>query len=456
MHQSQLCIYILTNSKRRDFVLDICSQTKNTFNFQIFTQPFECTKKLYEFEPELVFIEDSLFDQFYRYLKNLPQNEFSFTFKRCVVFSLEKQFSESRLLELSLFGIRTSFFGLKNFQSHLKAIIKQVLQFQKNRPKISLCLAGGGLDGYMYSLGVCVGLERCLIDFQMQDCDIFCGVSSGAILASCFAGGVYTSELLQQAYKTHPKIEPLSLRTIFDFALMNTLKDLLRKKVPTAFFKGQKLKQFFARQISTFGLEDNLEAIKKDVYIFATDQDTGETVVFGQDPWKKGIKISQAIRASTALPPFYLSEEINGHWFTDGQLATNIEFDLPIHEKSSLVFVIDPIVAFSTTKSGGVKSRGGYFTTLQAIKSLVHSRSQAALHHARDKHPDVDFIKMQPTHEIMDMMSGNPMRIPVQTRLIEMSAQATCEQILSQYDFFQHKFAKHGVLLKSPNEIKLE
>ncbi len=456
MSKTPVCIYILAKPENMDFILKTIEESDSTNTYKFFSSSFECAKSLFNFEADLIFIDDTLFDTFQINIKKFYTKNSLFTFKRCVLFSFAKKLSDNRLLELSLFGIRSAVFGQKNFFKHVFNVINQVTQFQKSRPKISLCLSGGGLDGYMYSLGVCHGLEKCLENFKMHESDIFCGISSGSILASCFAGGVRTSELIQQAYKTHPALEPINLRVLFDFALKEIIKGIAKRKLPTGLFKGKKLQKFFAKQIQYFGIEDNLEALKKEIYIFATDQDTGEIVVFGKDPWKSSIKISQAVRASSALPPFYLPENIKGHWFTDGQLSSSIELDLPIHEKSSLVFVIDPIVAFSSTKSGEVKNRGGFFSSLQAIKNLVHSRSNLALQHARDKHPDVDFIKMQPTDELMDCMSGNPMRVPLQTRLIQMSAQATCNQIANQYEFYQHKFAKHGLTLKPQSEIQIE
>lgn len=456
MNKIQILIYILVEEGQ----YDVCSKLSQRFlqknthvKIRIFTNVLECAKQMLVFEADSTFIDDALFDPFKASLDLIKTKETHFTFKRFVVFSTSQKFSENRKLELSLFGVRNLCDGIERFLSALKVNVAQIANFQCNRPKISLCLSGGGFDGYMYTLGVCLGLERCLQNFQMKDCDIFCGISSGSILSSCFAGGIQTSELVQQAYKKHPQLLPLTHLIFFDFAFFDVVKNICRWKLPVGIFKGDKLKHFFSKQIARSGLDDSLDQLEKQLYIFATDQDTGEIVVFGKDPWKKNIKISQAIRASVSIPPIYLPECINGRWFTDGQLTTSTNFDLPIHEKSSLVFVIDPVVAFSTAQNGGVKNRGGYFTLLQAIKNLVHSRSTVALQHARDKHPDVDFIKFVPTHDVMEMMAGNPMRVPIQAKLIELSARATMRQITQHYDMFSHKFTKHGLQLKPRSEI---
>lgn len=457
MSTMPILMYVLSHETDNETINTHCqsfSRKNPNVKFQTFTNVFSCAKRMIACECDILFIDDRLFDTFISSLETLKSKEVFFTQKRFVVFSHSQKFSENRILELSLSGVRSTFIGLKKFPTTFDLITTQIIHFQKTRPKISLCLSGGGFDGYMYTLGVCYGLERCLEDFQMKDFDIFCGISSGSILSACFAGGVNTHDLVQQAYKKHPGLTPIRLGTLLDLAITDLVKSAYKRKIPIGIFKGEKLRTFFTKQIEYFGVEDSLDVIKKNLYIFGTDQDTGEAVIFGKNPWKENIKISQAIRASIALPPFYLPANINGHWFTDGQLASSTNFDLPIQEKSSLVVVIDPIVAFSTSQAGGVKKRGGYFTILQAIKSLIHSRSDIVLQHARDKHPDVDFIKFQPTHEIMEMMSGNPMRIPIRTELIEVAAEATCRQIAEHYDSFQHKFAKHGLILKLQNPNK--
>lgn len=458
MNKHSILVYLLIQETHYSDVRQYTEKFLQEFpsiKIKIFTNAFECAKNTISFEADSLFIDDKICASFFSALDLLSTKETNFTFKRFVVFSPDYNLSANRKLELSLFGVRNMFDGLEHLNENLKTNIQQIIQFQSNRPKISLCLSGGGFDGYMYTLGVCVGLERCVQNFEMSNCDIFCGISSGSILSACFAGGIRTHELVQQAYKKQSQLLPLTHLMFFDFAFFDVVKNLCQRKMPAGFFKGDKLKNFFSKQIARRGLDDNLEQLKKNLYIFATDQDTGEMVVFGKEPWKKNIKISQAIRASIAIPPFYLPENIHGHWFTDGQLTTSTNFDLPIHEKSSLVFVIDPIVAFSTSQNGSVKNRGGYFILLQAIKNLVHSRSSVALQHARDKHPDVDFVKFVPTHDMMEIMAGNPMRVPIQAKLIELGARATMQQIAQQYDTFSHKLAKHGLVLKPRSEILL-
>jgi hypothetical protein len=98
---------------------------------------------------------------------------------------------------------------------------------------------------------------------------------------------------------------------------------------------------------------------------------------------------------------------------------------------------------------------GGYFTAVQAIKSLVQTRFSSMLKHSMDVNPDVDFVVFRPTDEVMEAMAGNPMRYRIRNELAEMGYRGTVQQILSQYDSLVHKFAKHGIVLKPRSAIEL-
>jgi predicted acylesterase/phospholipase RssA len=182
-------------------------------------------------------------------------------------------------------------------------------------------------------------------------------------------------------------------------------------------------------------------------------EDTGENIVFGEEPWRD-IKISQAIRASTALPPFYLPELVKGHWFTDGQLTSASDFNTAIRKGAALVVYIDPMVPYTSNLPGAVMKRGGYFTMVQAVKSLVQTRSSSMLKHSMDNNPDVDFVIFKPTDDVMEAMAGNPMKYYIRTELVDLGYRCTISQILSSYDAIAHKFAKQGFALKSKNMIQ--
>jgi predicted acylesterase/phospholipase RssA len=395
---------------------------------------------------------------------------FIYTMRRVVVVLPKSARKTNREFYLSLSNVRAVITDPPDSVELFLAATRQLYDFRQNHKKTSICISGGGLEGYIYSIGVVSALDSCLLDKETGDFDIFCGVSSGAIIASTLAVGVHSDDLVRQIYRKHTSLEPLGLNTVFDLAGSEIARrafdfvrafstfdsgeliSRLQHSVPTGFFKGEKLKKFFEKQLRHFGIDDNMATLKKELYINVTDQDTGENIVFGEEPWKD-IKISQAIRASTALPPFYLPELVKGHWFTDGQLTSASDFNTAIRKGSALVVYVDPMVPYTSNLPGAVMKKGGYFTMVQAVKSLVQTRSSSMLKHSMDNNPDVDFVIFKPTDEVMEAMAGNPMKYYIRTELVDLGFRCTISQILSSYDAIAHKFAKHGFALKSKNMI---
>ena len=396
---------------------------------------------------------------------------FIYTMRRIVVVLPKSARKTNREFYLSLSNVRAVITEPSDSVELFLAATKQLYDFRQNHKKTSICISGGGLEGYIYSIGVVNAIDSCLLDKETGDFDIFCGVSSGAIIASTLAVGVHSDDLVRQIYRKHTSLEPLGLNTVFDLAGSEIARrafdfvrafstfdsgeliSRLQNSVPTGFFKGEKLKKFFEKQMRHFGIEDNMSTLKKELYINVTDQDTGENIVFGEEPWRD-IKISQAIRASTALPPFYLPELVKGHWFTDGQLTSSSDFNTAIRKGAALVIYIDPMVPYTSNLPGAVMKRGGYFTMVQAVKSLVQTRSSSMLKHSMDNNPDVDFVIFKPTDDVMEAMAGNPMKYYIRTELVDLGFRCTISQILSSYDAIAHKFAKHGFALKSKNMIQ--
>jgi predicted acylesterase/phospholipase RssA len=412
------------------------------------------------------------FEDFRSALKSFSPRDFHYPMRRILVVLPKSHDNQARSFNLGLANVRGVIIDPSSSALLFQFAIAQLYEFRMSQQKKSLCISGGGLEGYIYSIGVTNALDDAMDGSACNEFDIFCGVSSGAILASFLAAGTHSHDILKQLYKRHGKLDPLSLNVIFDLAggeivsrIVGVLRMLstldpgevvvrLQRLVPVGFFRGERLKSFLERQLSRLGIPDNIGSLTKELYISATEQDTGEHVVFGEEPWRN-IKISQAIRASTALPPFYLPERINGHWFADGQLTSSSDFNTAIRKGAGLILMIDPMVAYTSNSPGAVMRHGGYFTAVQAIKSLVQTRFVSMLRHSMDVNPDVDFVVFRPTDEVMEAMAGNPMRYRIRNELAEMGYRGTVQQILAQYDSLAHKFAKHGIVLKPKSEIEL-
>jgi len=479
-------LYLASPARAQAIQKDL--QILNQFHASIvfYSDAFELVKDIAALDADFVFVDERpveqentdlhcSFEQFENAFR-FQSLHLHYTMRRVLVVISKSAEKSGRAFQVGLSNVRGVIVDPENAEDLFAHSISLLMEFQHSHNRSSLCVSGGGLEGYLYSLGVSKALDSCFVDKQTTDFDIFCGVSSGAILSACHAAGLSSRDLVDQVNQRHSVLENMKISMLFDPAAGEVFKRIwgfaksfsflsmatldtsqlisnLQAMIPIGLFRGDKLKSFFEKQMTAMGVQDHFFALKKELYISATDQDSGESVLFGEEPWKD-LKISQAVRASTALPAFYLPEKINGHWFTDGQLTSSSDFQTAIRKGAGLVIYIDPMVAYSSTMAGATMSYGGYFTLIQAVKSLVQSRSVSLLRHAMDTHPDVDFLVFRPTDDVMLEMAGNPMKSQIRTELVDLGFQCTIGQILNSYDLMVYRFSKHGFFLKSKEDIK--
>jgi predicted acylesterase/phospholipase RssA len=440
-----------------------------------FSDPVLALRRLPSIDPELVFYDERErtppFEAFLKQMGDMLPRNFHLPLRRVMVVHEDSGDHENRAFQLGALGVRGVILSPTSVVRLFSFAAQELLKMWGRFNKTSVCVSGGGVEGYLYALGAARALDVSFERRSVSTFDIYCGVSSGAILASSLAAGIVSRDLISQVYRRQGLLEPLTPGVVFDFATGEVLKRIwdflkvlpradtgelissVQRLIPSGFFRGEKLKAFIERQFARVGCADRFAELEKELYISATDHDTGEHIVFGQEPWRD-IRMSAAIRASTALPPFFLPERIKGHWFVDGQLTSSSDIKMALSRGAGLVILIDPMVAYSSNNPGDVQSRGGYFTAIQAVKSLVQTRFQAVWRHAMDMHPDVDFVLFRPSDEVMEAMAGNPMRYRIRTEIVELGYKGTLNQILADYDSLSHKLEKHGLSLKNPNTLQ--
>ncbi len=84
--------------------------------------------------------------------------------------------------------------------------------------------------------------------------------------------------------------------------------------------------------------------------------------------------IHVAIRASTALAPFYAPEKIGGRCYVDGGFTRTTNMRVAVQEGATLVILVDPMVPVAGGASGHVADRGAIYVAMQGLKSLISGR----------------------------------------------------------------------------------
>lgn len=333
--------------------------------------------------------------------------------------------------------------------------------------RVALCLAGGGTEGMLYELGVLSALERFLPSYRLEDVDIICGISAGAILGGLLANGIGPAELTAGLKGEASRLDPIRRSDLFD----PNLGELGRRAVrlgwevargkrsplsalfrlpPAGLFAGDGLRRWLEAQFKKPGMIDRFEDLPHQLYIGATDQDTSEHVVFG-DAGAPRVPIHVAVRASTALAPFYAPEKIDGRFYVDGGFTRTTNMRVAVDKGATLVILIDPLVPVSTTQPGHVADRGAIYSAMQGLKSLINGRFDKAVPTLRAMYPQVAFHLFQPGPDTRRVMAGSPMKYFAREAIVEMAFKETTRDIrASRMAQLARDFERHGIELRDP------
>jgi predicted acylesterase/phospholipase RssA len=222
-----------------------------------------------------------------------------------------------------------------------------------NKKKIALVLSGGGIKAAAYHIGVCLALKEKGFIFEGGAKEsvqvrsetgptirLYVGSSAGAFVSSLLASGRPLESLVtafQVGFGNSPfyhlskedSIKPLGYRHIFNLnsrRLLSFLPETLFKKsiltggLEVLLKEGFKLNGFFntnglERYLRKYVLDENdFSRLGVELYIVATQLNQSRKVIFGnylenqKDTAALYIgssKISEAVAASTALPPVF-------------------------------------------------------------------------------------------------------------------------------------------------------
>ncbi len=348
---------------------------------------------------------------------------------------------------------------------------------ENRHSKVALVLAGGGIMGVVYELGALRAINDMLVDLTVNDFDIYVGTSAGALVTSLIANGYTPHECMQFMDNRHPEIGGVRVGDIFhanlqDYArrLMNlpralitlgynsirhpgdlALSDLIwefTEVLPSGLYDGNALERFVRRMLELPGRSNRFDFLEKQLYVVATELDTGNRAVFGQGG-KAIVPISRAVAASSALPVLYRPVEIFGRDYLDGGLHGTASLDLAIEAGAKLVICINPMVPLNARRvhpdENYISEHGLPAIINQAVRTLLHSSLRYHLKNLQVKYPDVDIVLIQPEWDDHRMFSYNPMYYGSRLMLAEHGFETVTSGLLAHYDYYRQVLKRHGI-----------
>ena len=211
------------------------------------------------------------------------------------------------------------------------------------------------------------------------------------------------------------------LRHISDMTFFDLVWSL-SEALPAGFYDPMGLERFVQQGLFNLNYTNDFNQLERELYIIATDLDSGQRAIFG--PGYLDAPIAQAVAASSALPMLYKPVSIGDHEYVDGGTRGNASIDLAIEQGATLVVCINPLVPFDNQnqekipflgRTGAHLSKKGVQSVAnQVFRIMLHSGLNYHVKQLRRAHPEVDIILIEPKPEDYQMFFYNIMRYSTQ------------------------------------------
>jgi predicted acylesterase/phospholipase RssA len=350
------------------------------------------------------------------------------------------------------------------------------------RRRVGLALAGGGPLGGIYEIGALLALGESLHGVDLNQLDVYVGVSSGGFVAAALANGISPAQMyrlfiddgadavLSPGLFLRPALGEFARRALTVPRLLTsaTVDFLARpsrrraaaafarlgRAVPTGLFDQRSIDAFLVRLFASGGRTNDFRRLGKKLFLVATDLDTGASVTFGQ-PGFDHVPINKAIAASAALPGLFPPVAIEGRHYVDGALNKTLHASVALDQGVDLLLCVNPLVPFdasSAARDGRLTAetvdQGGLPRVLaQTFRAIIHSRMKVGMEKYRRQYPHADILLFEPDREDPDMFRANIFSYAQRERICAAAYRKTRQRLFAQRAILQPMLARHGIRL---------
>jgi predicted acylesterase/phospholipase RssA len=358
------------------------------------------------------------------------------------------------------------------------------------RSKAALVLAGGGFTGGVYQIGALRALDLLATNISVNEFDIYVGTSCGAFVGALVANGARPEDLMALLDgKEIPGYEPLDMGRLMrpnyrdiagrslrlpweaasiakDVALnfrrlsLTDVMSMVGDALPASFYSLDGMAEMMRRQLGRAGFTDDFRELERELYIVATDIDTCDPVVFGDEGWDD-VPISSAMAASGSLPLIYKGVSIRGREFVDGGLRGFANIETAVDHGAKLVVIVNPIVPFRNERLAPFSgerpkrvSQGGLVNVgAQMFKCLIWSAFHERLERWQQLHPDVDFILIEPQRDDELMFGTQILNVSQRVQIARHGFESVTVQLASDFERYKEICGRHGIKISRKHVI---
>lgn len=335
-----------------------------------------------------------------------------------------------------------------------------------SKPRLALCLPGGGATGAMYQIGALAALEDGVDGLDANQFDMYIGTSSGASVAAALAGGRPVQRMYRAFLDPADTYFPIERKHIWrtDFvewqrtittalralrqgtgsflrsaptpsraALWEEL-DRLYDSLPAGVFSLDAYERFLADFFYRRGVPNHFKKLPKELLILSHDLDSGEQVLFGASGFDQ-VPVSLACIASMALPPFFSPVRIGNRHYIDAGAAQLSQLDVAVERGADVLVVVNPMVPVLAERvptghgqRTSVRDKGYLWVANQAMRIGMHRLLNEAVQRIRTTSScEVILIEPEPTDGILFM--HNPASFSARRNILEYAYRTTKERV---------------------------